>query len=101
MHEGLLKALQEQVRFAHFGHDDLLDYVAALIGSAHAARIFQAFPLRTAHPVGLAIHGPVWSPSVAPSLYTGTCSGCDSGRRHRRNTRRRQRSSLATAQAAW
>ncbi len=46
-HVGSLKAIQERVRFtrARFGTYELVDFVAVLIGYAHAARTNQAFLL--------------------------------------------------------
>jgi hypothetical protein len=58
-HTGMLKTIQEQVCFARarFGSYDLVDFVAVLIGSIHAARTNEAFLLRTARSVGGYLYG--------------------------------------------
>ena len=38
-HTGILKAIQERVRFARFGHYDVIDFVVVLIGKVEPEQI--------------------------------------------------------------
>ena len=69
-HTGTLKVVQNQVCFARarFGHYDLIDFVAVLIGYILVFRTDPAGFLRTARSICRAIYGLVWAKSFAPSL---------------------------------
>ncbi len=69
-HEDILKAVQDQVRFARarFGTYDLIDFAVVLIGYIHAARTDLAGLLRTARSVGGRLYGAFWPHPLASSL---------------------------------
>ncbi len=76
IHTGTLKTIQEQVRFARarFGTYESLRFCRCADRLYPFRRTNEAFLLRTARSVCLAIYGLVWSKSVAPSLDAVTVS---------------------------
>ena len=77
-HEASLKTIQEQVRFARarFGQYDLIDFVVVLIGYTISGEADLEGFLRTTCPFCRAVHGPLWSQPVAPSLNPVPFSCC-------------------------
>ena len=82
-HTGMLKTIQEQVRFtrARFGQYDLIDFAVVLIGYILSGEpTLLAFYERLAR-LRLILHGAFWPRPLAPSLNSVSVSGCSRSRK--------------------
>jgi hypothetical protein len=65
--QGVLAAIEEQVRFARrrFGHYEVIDFVGVLFGYAISGERTQDRLLRTTPALGKRVHGALWARPLA------------------------------------